>query len=139
MAIMMDPTPAISHDVFVRTTEVLESSHRRGFADRRQKLAARARRVVLLLMMIWILGLADLFFTLQACDIGGFVEANPVVAQILHAPQLLIVFKLALLTFASVIFYHTRRRKLTEFSCWGLGVVHFLLAVVWLLYYYGLE
>jgi len=101
----------------------------------RDPSAIRARRVVLLVAGIWIVGVFDLVLTLLAEKIGGFEDANPIVAEITHIWELLVVFKLFTLMFASAIFLKYRRKRFTEFGCWAVGIVHVVLAFLWLQYY----
>lgn len=98
----------------------------------------RARRVVLLVILLWMLNLFDLIFTLLAVRLGSFVELNPLARPLLHTPLGLSAFKLAMLTFTSFIFLVCRRRVLTEVGCWVLSVVYTCLGVFWLRYYVAL-
>ena len=100
---------------------------------------ARGRRIALMLILIWIIGLCDLGFTIVARQLGGFHESNPVAAKMVDASGLLTIFKLSLLVVASVIFLKFRRHWFTELGCWAMCLVHLALAVVWLYYYYGLS
>jgi len=134
----MEHTPAIPNEAgrSLRSSEGLAARFRallRGVS--RDPPAARARRVVLLVVVIWIVGLFDLALTLLAEQIGGFVEANPIVARITHIWGLLAAFKLFTLAFASAIFIKYRRERFTEWGCWGMCIVHVLLALLWLRYY----
>ena len=80
-------------------------------------------------------GARALVLTLLAEQIGGFQEANPIVARITHIWELLAAFKLLTLAFASAIFIKYRRERFTEWGCWGMCIVHVLLALLWLRYY----
>jgi len=142
---MMDQSPAIPHDVAQdaaephagpagRLAEALGALRLVAGAPR----TARARRVALLLAAVWIVGIFDLILTILASRIGGFVELNPVVSQILHAWELLVAFKLATLSFASAVFLKYRTRVFTEVSCWAMFALHAGLAVTWMQYYVAL-
>ena len=138
MANVMEQMPAISQ----KAASMLPRLAGRGSqlyeairSLRRDPLAARSRRIVLLLVLVWIIGLFDLAFTVLARKIGGFEEANTIVARMVHVTGLLVAFKIATLFFASVILLKYRHRKFTEFSCWGICVVHMALAFLWLTYY----
>jgi len=100
--------------------------------------APRSRRIFLLILLIWIIGLADLLFTVLARDIGDFKETNPVAASLVQTTGWLVAFKLASLVIASAIFVRFRSRVITEIACWLVSGVHVGLAFVWLSYYYGL-
>jgi len=52
-------------------------------------LVARARRVLLLVLMLGMLNVYDLLMTLQARHVAGFVEANPIAAALLWSPAAL--------------------------------------------------
>jgi len=100
--------------------------------------ANRTSRILLLLVLIWIVGLADLGLTLLAPQNPDteFVEGNPIAAAMLHSPDKLIVFKIIALTLASAIFIVLRRHRLTEIACWAMCIVHFALALLWRVYFY---
>ena len=100
--------------------------------------SGRARRVVLLLILLWVLNLFDLAFTIMATEIGNFQELNPFARDLLHAPAALAMYKLTLMLFATIIFLRFYHRRLTEVVCWGLAGVFTCLAVVWLRYFYVL-
>ena len=95
----------------------------------------RSRRVLLLLVLIWMLNGFDLAFTLLANEIGGFHEANPFARPFLRASESLIAFKLASVAVASAILIAFRRRVVTEVACWLLCVVYTVLAFMWVTYY----
>ncbi|HUS92620.1 MAG TPA: DUF5658 family protein [Phycisphaerae bacterium] len=95
----------------------------------------RTRRVLLMIVLIWIVGAFDLIFTLMAMDLGGFEEANPVARQFIHSPPLLATFKFGTLAVASGILLAFAHRRITEVACWALGFVYVGLAIVWLVYY----
>ena len=109
-----------------------------GQVLRRKSPAPRSRRIFLLVLLIWIIGLADLLFTVLARDIGHFRETNPIAASLIQTTGWLVTFKLASLIIASVIFIGFRRRLITEVACWLVSGVHVGLAFIWLSYYYGL-
>jgi hypothetical protein len=96
---------------------------------------ARTRRVLLMLVLIWIVGIFDLVFTLIALQIGGFQEANPLARHFIHSPALLATFKFTTLGLATPILVIFSRRRLTEVACWVVAVVYVGLAFLWLAYY----
>ena len=95
----------------------------------------RSRRITLILVTIWMVGLSDLGLTLAAQDIGEFHETNPVAAEMLHDPGMLATFKLASLVLSSVIFLALRKHWFTEAACWFVFAVHVGLAFVWMSYF----
>lgn len=117
---------------------------RKRWADRLRALrgdalAARSRRVILLVVGLWILNLFDLNFTILACRIGDFKELNPLASGLLNSPRLLSVFKIALLSLSTGVFLVFRRRALTEAGCWLLFGVYSVLSFMWMQYFLPLE
>ena len=104
-------------------------------AARGDASARRARRVVLMLVLLWIINMFDLSFTMIARQIGGFVEANPVAAHVVRDSLSLVIFKLTMLVCATLILFTFRRHLWTEVGCWLLAAVYTTLAFVWHLYY----
>lgn len=102
---------------------------------RKDKDACRARRVLLILIMLWIVNGFDLVFTLLAKDLDEFVEMNPIAARFIDNPFLLVSFKIIAVAFASIIILKYRRRRMTEVSCWCLFIVYLVLSGIWWLYY----
>jgi hypothetical protein len=96
---------------------------------------SRSRRVALLLITVWIVGLSDLSLTLTARSIGQFEESNPVAAGMLHDSGMLSAFKLASLVVSSGILLALRKHWFTEAACWFVFAVHIGLALVWLSYF----
>jgi len=99
----------------------------------------RATRIALLLVLVWMVGLADLKLTLLAAQTDEFSEGNPVAAAMLHSPGLLASFKLAALSIASLIFLTFRKHWFAEAGCWFICIVHMVLAAFWKSYVYGLS
>ena len=102
---------------------------------RRRALSRRARRVVLMVIFLWMLNLSDLALTVLAHQIGDFHELNPLARPLLATPTALVVFKLVALSFTTGIFLFYRHYRFTEIGCWILAVVYTGLAVMWLRYY----
>jgi hypothetical protein len=98
-------------------------------------IARRARRVMFIVLALWVMNLCDLWFTLHAVDLGGFHEANPVARHFLHSAGALVCYKLTLVAISSVIILAFRRHALTELGCWGLLTVYSALVVIWWAYY----
>ena len=84
----------------------------------------RARRVVLMVVFIWIVSVFDLTFTMLAHKLGGFRELNPVARSLLDTSDALIIWKVATVFATSLVFLALRKRRVTETGCWGLAVVH---------------
>ena len=97
--------------------------------------ACRARRVVLMVVFIWIVSVFDLTFTMLAHKLGGFRELNPVARSLLDSSDALIIWKVATVLAASLVFLALRKRRVTEIGCWGLAIVHTILAFLWAAYY----
>ena len=104
-------------------------------ALRRAAKTTRGRRVVYLLLLLWVLNLFALTATILAHQIGGFAERNPIARQMLDASWLLTTFKLSMVGLGSVILFLLRRHRLTEMVCWLLAMVYTALAFSWLTYY----
>jgi len=102
---------------------------------RHDRRARRARRVALLVVLLWIVSAFDLVFTLTAHQTGQFEELNPIAARLLDRPALLVAFKVGLVTFASCILLAFRRRLPAEVACWTLAAAYAALSGVWKLYY----
>jgi hypothetical protein len=95
--------------------------------------ACRARRVGQALVVLWVLGAADLLFTIWAHLNTPFLEVNPLARFLLSQHSLggLVVFKLALTTIGSAIFWRLRSHGRAEAALWCLVVVYIALAVHW--------
>jgi hypothetical protein len=93
----------------------------------------RHRRVIELLGIVWLLSLADLFFTIWAQRFTPFYEINPIARALLHdgATGALIFFKVGLTGIGSAIFWRTRRHGRAELALWGLVLVYVLLTIRW--------
>ena len=96
---------------------------------------ARSRRVFSLLVLLWILNFFDLAYTIFAHEIGGFEELNPLARHMLNPSWTLILFKVALVTNASVILLILRRHRIAEIACWCMCLVYTGLTFTWITYY----
>jgi hypothetical protein len=94
---------------------------------------ARTRRTVELLAVIWLLAMADLFFTIWAHIFTPFMELNPFARGLLHHNQLtvLIASKVALTGFGTAIFWRLRQHRMAELGLWLVAVVYVALAFRW--------
>ena len=101
----------------------------------RHVFGSRSRRVIVVLVFLWVLNIFDLTVTLVNVNAGGFQEANPIAATLLHSPAHLAAYKLTLVTAASIIFIAYRRSRIAEIGCWGACLVYLALAHVWQVYH----
>ncbi len=101
---------------------------------RADPLAGRTRRVVLMLIFIWICNTFDLILTLLAHKVGNLIELNPLAQGFLGSHGALAALKLIPLVAATLIFFISRHRRLTEIGCWALCGVYTALAFRWLAY-----
>src|SRR4051812_7545385 len=93
----------------------------------------RARRVGQALLVLWVLGLADLAFTIWAHTCTPFEELNPLARMLLAQNWLggLVVFKLALTALGTFIFWRLRDHGRAEAALWAVVVIYFGLAIRW--------
>ena len=89
---------------------------------------------------LWLLSVADLFFTLWAHLFTPFHEANPLAAALLDADQLaaLVLMKLILTTVGATIFWRLRGHLRAEMALWLVVGAYVLLAVRWSTYTTGI-
>lgn len=97
----------------------------------------RARRVLLLVLAIWVFNLFDLNFTLLACRIGGFEELNPLARTFIASDEALVIYKFAMVIPGTLILLFFRRRLSTEIGCWLLFAAHMGLSGMWVAYYWA--
>jgi Domain of unknown function (DUF5658) len=95
--------------------------------------SGRTRRVAQLIAVLWLLALADLFFTLWAHFFTAFHELNPVANLMLENNLIpsLILFKLVVTAIGTSIFWRLRRFARAEFALWLLVGVYVVLAMRW--------
>ena len=91
----------------------------------------RSRRVILLLVLLALLNGFDLVCTMSVHQFRAFEEANPVARYMLKHPAMVVVFKISMVTFASIVLFTFRRRKTVELACWGVCAVYIALAFIW--------
>ena len=101
---------------------------RHGMGD-----AHRARRVGQLIGVLWLLGLADLLFTLWAHFFTAFHELNPVANLMLqnNLVPTLILFKLVVTAIGTGIFWRLRNLARAEAALWAMVGVYVALAFRW--------
>jgi hypothetical protein len=96
----------------------------------------RHRRVAELIGILWMLSMADLFFTLWAHFFTPFYELNPVASYMLHRNLVpsLILFKLVVTAIGTQIFWRLRTHGRAELALWAVVGVYVMLAVRWSTY-----
>ncbi|HEY8748614.1 MAG TPA: DUF5658 family protein [Tepidisphaeraceae bacterium] len=94
---------------------------------------ARSRRIVELLSVLWILAMADLFFTLWAHIFTPFKELNPFASHMLIQNRLLllIAMKVGLTGFGTTIFWGLRKYGRSEVALWLVVAVYVALTFRW--------
>ncbi len=100
----------------------------------------RARRLLLLLLGVWLVNLFDLGFTLVATEQRLMTELNPVARLVMNwGTGAVVIYKLLLLIVGSAVLWWQRHRLLTELVLWGYAVVCVGLAVHWQNLYHAAE
>ena len=94
--------------------------------------ATRGRRVISLLVVLWVLNFFDLAYTIHAHQTGQFFELNPVARGMLDSPWILAGFKCLAVALGSVILIALRRHRLAELAAWLLCLAYVALAIRWL-------
>jgi len=105
----------------------------------RESCPARTRRVVQGICLLWLLSVADLFFTLWAHLFTPFQESNPLAAALLDTDRLaaLILMKLILTTVGATIFWRLRKHGRAEAALWLVVVAYVFLTLRWSTYTTG--
>jgi len=93
----------------------------------------RDRRMGELIGILWLLSLADLFFTLWAHLFTPFHELNPIARTLLNNNLLLslVLLKLVLTAIGSIIFWRLRDYARAEVVMWGVVLAYVMLAMRW--------
>ena len=130
----MGRTPTISIDA-PSEAETQQGRQSIWATIRLAALGTRSRRILSLLVLLWILNAFDLTYTILAHRIGGFFELNPFARMLLGTVWGLVLFKLILVGGGSIILLRLRRHRLTELVCWGLCLIYTALAFTWMAYY----
>lgn len=96
----------------------------------------RPRRILLILSSVWVINLFDLSYTLGESLHISFRELNPLAAFLIGKnPDLLIGYKLGLLSVSSAILLTFRRQRISELGCWFLFIVYLYVALRWCVYF----
>lgn len=99
-------------------------------------VAARGRRVIVLLLGLWIINAFDLALTLLAMRDGVLYEENPVARALLaHGPHALAVFKVLTVAAASSVLLYYRRHRCCEWATALVATAYTLVALQWKLCY----
>src|SRR4051812_31992659 len=90
---------------------------------------ARVRRTMQLLGVLWLLSLADLYFTVWAYRWTPFHEVNPLAQMMLNAGSVggLVMLKVGLTGLATTIFWCLRRHGRSELALWLMVLAHVVL------------
>lgn len=93
----------------------------------------RARRVVILLVTVCILGLADLYATITHVTSIGMIEVNPIGAYLIDANSIagLVLFKLGSMGIGLGLLLHARHKIQGEISTWFILGVMVVLTLHW--------
>ena len=96
----------------------------------------RPRRVAELIAILWLLGVADLVFTLWAHFFTSFHELNPLANLMLRNNLIpsLILFKLVVTTIGVQIFWRLRGNARAELALWAMVGVYVFLTLRWSTY-----
>lgn len=121
------PTPSPGADVLADPSLAL---------GRPSLLLTRPARIFYLVVVAWLMGLADLGITMTYLTSVGMYESNPVARFIigLGSPTIVVAFKLGTMLVTSWIVLAQRRRWQAELVAWFSVVVLGLLTVHWLNY-----
>lgn len=93
----------------------------------------RSTRVAFLLSVLWVLSLADLWFTLWAHRWTPFVEGNPLAAKLLGSGMIasVVLLKLTTTAAASCLFWRVREHGRAEAALWLVIAGMVVLALLW--------
>lgn len=97
-----------------------------------ERLRARERRMIWLLMMAWIINLFDLGLTLFAWQQNFLTELNPIAARVLpHGTAATVAYKCGLLIVGTSVLWFCRRHPVTEPTVWGYVILCVGLSLWW--------
>ena len=101
--------------------------------------SVRHRRVLELLGVLWLLSLADLFFTIWAHRFTAFDELNPIAQAMLSHGTLgaLVLFKVLMTGMGTMIFWSVRSHGRAELGLWMIVLVYVALTIRWSHYVHG--
>ena len=92
-----------------------------------------SRRTGELLLAVWLLSLADLFFTIWAHLFTPFREMNPIAGAMLGRGLIhsLIIYKLTVTLLGTAMFWRVRHHPKARLALFGVLIVYVLLAMRW--------
>jgi Domain of unknown function (DUF5658) len=91
---------------------------------------------MVLLAGLWLINGFDVVLTVLAYHQGMLDETNPIARHLLtHSPNVVLAYKVALVSFASIILIVYRTRFLAELAAGGMLFVYTLVAIRWRLCY----
>ncbi len=129
----MDGTPAFS-DRTLRESGLDRRSLSRRLSD--WVVASRSHRVLCVVGGLCLINVFDLILTLLSHSQGLLSESNPIARHILPmGPQVVAMFKLALVGGACAVLVHFRRMALSEFTSLLMFLVYAGVAIRWKLCY----
>jgi hypothetical protein len=92
----------------------------------------RAKRIGILLAIVWIAQICDLWFTIVAHRHGILNELNPLGLWALkHGTAVVAAYKVTLLAFGSAILWACRRRATSEYLLWLVAAASIGLSLRW--------
>jgi len=95
-------------------------------------IGARGRRVLYLLLGVWLLNLFDLSLTLRAWGDGMLHEENPLARVMLQRdPAVLLAFKLSVVGAGTTVLFNLRRFRCAEVASMLVLLVYAGVAVQW--------
>ncbi len=115
----------------------VDRSSRRWFARLVDwAVAARSHRVICLLIGLWVINAFDVTLTILAHHQGMLEESNPIARRLLlHSPYVITLYKVGLVTFASVVLLKQRTRLVAEIAAGGMLLIYTIVAIQWRLCY----
>jgi len=99
-------------------------------------LSAKARRVVLLILAIGLMGFSDLVITLTYMRSVGMIEVNPIARYMIEIGSVgqLIRYKLFTMGLSCGVLYILRRHPRAEHGAWLCVAILFVLTIHWVRY-----
>ena len=94
---------------------------------------SRTRRTIALIALIWLLALADLFFTMWAHQFTPFFELNPLARPFIQHNEMLLLALVKVFStgISTGIFWVLRRHARAEWGLWVSVLIYFALMVRW--------
>ncbi len=99
-------------------------------------VAARSHRVICLLAGLWVFGAFDVVLTVIAHHQGMLAESNPIARHLLlQGPYAILLYKVGLVSFASIVLLVNRTRLVSELAASGMLLIYTIVAIQWRLCY----